>query len=526
MLLYSYEPAGYAGTLVSVEVDIKRGIPSTDVVGLAGNAVREARDRVRVAVRNSGFAYPMDRVLVSLAPSDVPKSGSGLDLAIALAVLSASGQTAARLDEAVLVVGELHLGGAVGPVRGVIAALSEGAAVGIRRFVIPDGNAEEAHALDVGSVYPVRSLRKAVDVLRSDDEARSVRPAIDNRDIRDGMDTDQEAHTFAGAADLYVGTGDYSALRGHAPLKRAAEVAVAGGHHLLMVGPPGSGKSMAASLLPSVLPPLTQGEAIEATRLHSLAGTLPAGQGLLRARPYRAPHHGATVEGILGGGRSVEPGEASLAHRGVLFLDEAPEFRRNVLQGLREPLEERRVRISRAGRTYWFPAAVQLVLACNPCPCGLLGRDDAACVCSMAEIDRYWRRVGGALLDRIDVRSRVVPSGLAQSEQTDSSAQMRNRIARARGRQQERYAGREVRLNGELSGSDIRSVVPLDAPISSALEEVTRHLRLSNRGVVSVLRLARTIADLADRDTVCDADVFEAAAHRRLGEDRPIWMSF
>ncbi len=518
MVIHSYEPAGYTGTVVSVEVDIKRGIPGTDVVGLAGQAAREARDRVRVAVRNSGFVYPLDRILVSLAPSDVPKSGAALDLAIALAVLAESNQALCTDPRPTLAVGELHLGGAIGPVRGVIAALSEGWQHGIRRFVIPAANREEARSVPDDVVFPVRTLAEAV-------AAFGGRvPAIASGDSAVQSAWGDEPGSASG--DFYAGLGDYRSLRGQPLLKRAIEVAVAGGHHLLLVGPPGSGKSMAASLIPSVLPPLDREEAVEVTRLHSLAGALSPGHGLMRHRPFRAPHHGATAEGILGGGRTVEPGEASLAHRGVLFLDEAPEFRRNVLQGLREPLEERRIRITRAGRNYWFPASVQLVLACNPCPCGLLGREDAACLCGMSEIDRYWRRIGGALIDRIDLRVRVSPGQIVGPSTTCSSAEMLRRIRVARVRQRSRYTPGAATLNGEVTGRELDALVPRGQRLAGVLAEVVRMLRLSSRGVVSILRLARTIADMDDRDDLCESDLLEAAAHRRLGEESPIWMSF
>lgn len=528
--MYSYEPIGYTGTVVSVEVDIRRGIPSTEVVGLAGHAVREAKDRVRVAVRNSGFRFPMDRVLVSLSPSDLPKSSAGLDLAIALAILDADGQIGGDRHQGdsdavphrpfdlatqprTLAIGELHLRGHVGPVRGVIAAVAEGAAGGITRFIVPEANEIEARSVGAGSVYAVATLSQAVRALRGE------LPPL-GKAQGDGSAARQASESLE--------LGDFASVRGHARVKRAVEVAIAGGHHLLLVGPPGSGKSMVASLIPSVLPSLAGQEAVEVTRLYSLAGKLPPSRGLMRDRPFRAPHHGATAEGMLGGGRSVEPGEASLAHRGVLFLDEAPEFRRTALQGLREPLEQRVVRVSRAGRSYWFPAAAQLVMACNPCPCGQLGRDDSACLCAVGEIERYWRRIGGALLDRIDVRAAVLPVAFDSQRRTDSSEAMRSRILLARQRQALRYRGDSTgpALNGELSGAQIERYAPLARALSKEMAAICGHLRLSGRGAVSVRRLARTIADLDDRCEIRRSDVLEAAAHRRLGEQRPIWMSF
>ncbi|MCK4514858.1 MAG: YifB family Mg chelatase-like AAA ATPase [Spirochaetaceae bacterium] len=513
MEIISYAPLGYRGQLVSVEVDLRVGIPGTDIIGLPASEVREAKDRVRVALRNSGFSYPTNRVLINLAPADVPKAGNGFDLAIALAVILQSEQLKAPPIAKLLVLGELHLDGSVGPVRGGISAVDEAARSGIRRFLIPHGNHGEAMAVGVGRVGVVKHLAQLGRLL---DELGAVQ-------IRRQPST-EIALGRRSVPPSPLG-GDYINLRGNGVFKRALALAAAGGHHLLVVGPPGAGKSMGISLLPTILPPLRRDEALEVTRVHSLIGETSTEGGLILERPFRTPHHNSSAEGLLGGGQLVRPGEVSLAHRGILFLDEALEFHRPALQGLREPLEKRRVHISRAGRSYWFPAAFQLFMAANPCPCGNLGRPDRECMCSLAEVERYWRRIGGPLLDRVDLRVAVASRDIDSLPIGESSSDMRRAVFRARARQEGRRDRAGCRYNAELPVERLFAVVEMTERARRTYRAACIKLRLSARASVSVARVARTIADIEDTDLVSEDHVLEAVAHRRNGEDQSLWST-
>ena len=505
MQILSYVPAGYTGHLVAVEVDIRLGIPGTDIVGLAGSAVREARERVRVAVRRSGFHYPRDRVVVNLSPAGVPKSGTGLDLAIAVAILCAAGEVHSSDQHPMLVVGELGLSGAVRPVPGVLAAVSEAAERGIERFLVPAANRAEAEVVGRGRVLAAGSIEEAVGSIRS---GRS--PATGGR-----LAKPRRAAPIA-ASDV----GDFRFVRGSRQVVRAMEIAAAGRHHLFLVGPPGSGKTLSARTFASILPPLSPSEAAEVTRVHSLAGALLPGHGLLTTPPFRSPHHSASPEGMAGGGMTPRPGELSLAHHGVLFLDEALQFKVPVLQSLRQPMETARVVIARAGGNYWFPADFQLIMATNPCPCGNLGRSDRYCLCGQLEIARYWRRLGAPILDRIDLRVAVSPFTGSLSDEPDgeSSAVIRDRVGAAVDRQRHRYRHQPFDRNARVTGPTISAMGTLSAETLRVLERATRALRFSNRAQYSVLRVARTIADLEGAESVTHHHLLEAVQHRRLGE--------
>jgi magnesium chelatase family protein len=448
MTVLAHEPAGFEGSLVHVEVDIRRGIPGVDLVGLAAGAVKEARERVRAAIRNSGFEFPLDRVLINLAPADLPKEGAAYDLPMALALLGASGAVPDP-GRSFLALGELRLDGTVRPVRGVLPAVSAALGAGVDCFLVPADNAEEARALRRGAVYPIARLEDASSLLYL---------------ARDGLEAPeadaQPASYEQGASSPTAAECDLAELKGQPRLRRALEIAAAGGHNLFLFGPPGSGKTMAARRFPSLLPDLAEEEAVQVAALHSLSGTLKAGLGLQLRPPFRAPHHSASLEGVIGGGRRPRPGEISLAHKGVLFLDEAAEFRSDVLQSLREPIEEGWVTLVRAQSVVRFPAEFQLVMAANPCPCGNLGRKGRACLCSIQELQRYRRKLGGPLLDRIDLRVPVEPAPpeVVLGQPGESSSAVRRRVESAMDRQAGRR--RAVRSQRPPRSDHGRAVLP------------------------------------------------------------------
>ncbi|MEW5815373.1 MAG: YifB family Mg chelatase-like AAA ATPase [Spirochaetota bacterium] len=517
MIVTGYVPAGFEGEIVWVEVDIRRGIPGIDIVGLADGAVKEARERVRVALKNSGFIFPSDRILINLSPAGVRKEGAALDLSIAVSLLHSS-QQIPPLKEAdgfrrVMILGELKLSGEVRPVTGVLSAIASGLKHGITLFLVPMENLKEAAALGTGEVYGIKTLQEAVDVLNF--LIQNLKPVQAH-----GINPHQKSE---GRDEL-----DFAEIKGQELLKRALEIAAAGLHHVFIFGPPGSGKTMAARRFPTVMPDLDWNDSVTVTRIHSLAGNLSPDTGLISRPPFRSPHHSASQEGLIGGGRYVRPGEVSLAHRGVLFLDEATEFKKNILQALREPLEDGRVDIARAGSNFWFPARFQLILAANPCPCGNLGRDDSVCLCSSAEILAYWKKIGGALMDRIDIRIPVKPVPVEELLQDggESSDSIKGRVQQAVEIQAERFKGESFNRNSRISPGKLNYYCPLGREPREVFASAVKKLSLSSRACHSILKLARTIADLEAAHNIGPYHLLEAVQHRRYGDRDFFWHQF
>ncbi|QAA77332.1 MAG: MG(2+) CHELATASE FAMILY PROTEIN / ComM-related protein [Candidatus Bipolaricaulis sibiricus] len=498
----SAAPYGVDARLIEVQCDVGPGLPGFAIVGLPEKEVSEARERVRSAIRNAGLAFPQLRVTANLAPADVRKEGAGFDLALAVTVLVATGQLEGQATAGTVFLGELALDGGLRPVRGMVAMALAARQAGVQRAVVAASSAAEAALVDGLAVYPVSTLGEAVAFLRGE---RSVAPAprvVPPADMPDWI--------------------DLSLVRGQEHARRAMEIAAAGAHHLLMVGPPGAGKSLLAQCLPGILPPLTFDEALEVTRIHSVAGLLSPERPLLQWRPFRSPHHTVSYAGMVGGGHGVpSPGEITLAHHGVLFLDELPEFDRKVLEALRQPLEERRITVVRAGIAVTFPASFMLVGAMNPCPCGYLGDPLRPCRCRPHEVASYRKRLSGPFLDRVDLFvqvPRLSRDELLGEGGGEASEAVRKRIAHAREVQRRRF-GAATRTNAEIGPREARRSCRIGPEAKALLGRAVDHFALTGRGYVRTLKVALTIADLAGSATIEPEHVAEALQYRAFPEE-------
>lgn len=500
--------AGIEAVDVTVEVNVAGGGLGLYIVGLPDNTIKESHERIQAAFENSGYRLVAKKTVVNLAPADLRKEGSLYDLPIAVGILTATEQIVTDMLEDSMFIGELSLNGNLRPVKGVLPLVAMAREAGYRRVFMPVENVAEGVVVEGIETVGIGSLAKMCEILAGRAPYTVAEPSVvEDEDVAEGE---------------YV--EDFADVKGQAYVKRALEIAAAGGHNVIMIGAPGSGKTMLARRMPSIMPPMTLDESLETTKIHSVAGKIGSERGLITTRPFRAPHHLTSQVALIGGGQSPQPGEVSLANNGVLFLDEMPEFGRNVLEVLRQPLEDRHITISRAKYSVDYPARFTLVASMNPCPCGYYNHPTKECTCSAAAVHRYMAHISGPLMDRIDIHVEVVPVSIAEmsiTERAESSAEVRKRVVAAREIQLRRFEGLDIHCNAMMNSAMLRRFAPLDRPSAELLERAMARLNLSARAYDRIIKVARTIADLEEAENITPAHISEAIGYRSL--DRENW---